>query len=707
DIADINRVINTAFAGQTAGQVYEGERHFDLVVRLAGDKRKDLKDVQNLLIPGPDGLQIPLSQVASVSIKDGPNQIQREDAKRRIVVGFNARGRDVQSIVHELQEKANTQIHYSPGYYATYGGAFENLNAATERLIIAVPIALFLIFILLYFAFNSVKQGLLIYSAIPLSAIGGIFFLALRGMPFSISAGVGFIALFGIAVLNGIVLIAEFNRLKKEGMKDKKRIVLMGTKVRLRPVLMTAFVASLGFLPMALSNGAGAEVQRPLATVVIGGLMIATFLTLFVLPTLYILFESNRPKKQTLKGGVSLLTILILCSLSFQNVQAQTPISLEAAIDTAIKNNLLIKNEKLKDAYQQKLQGSAVTIPATSVFGEVGQINSFYTDTKFGLSQTINFPTVYARQKSLLKEEYVSSGISVNVKIAELKKEVSQIFNYLTYLKEKQKLLLHVDSIYRAFLARANLRFEKGESNILEKAMAENQQGQIAIQLKELEQDISIEQLHFQLALNSSNVLVPAEHRLKLDGGGLDFLSPKQNVNIQLLQQQKQIAFASTRLQQSKLLPDLIFGYNNASIRGTGADDKYYTASKRFHSVQIGVGIPIFNGAQKSVIGAGKINESIANNNYLLGLQNLEASQNAALKEYQKYLETLNWFDKSGLKSAETIQSGATTQFTLGEINYLDWVVLMNQGVATQSQYLEVIKNLNDAIIQINYLNNK
>jgi cobalt-zinc-cadmium resistance protein CzcA len=255
DIADINRVVNTAFAGQTAGQVYEGERHFDLVVRLAGDKRKDLKDVQNLLIPAPGGLQIPLSQVANVSLKDGPNQIQREDAKRRIVVGFNVRGRDVQTIVHELQEKVNTQMHFSPGYYTTYGGAFENLNAATQRLMIAVPIALFLIFLLLYFAFGSVKQGLLIYSAIPLSAIGGIFFLALRGMPFSISAGVGFIALFGIAVLNGIVLIAEFNRLKKEGMTNKRRIVLMGTKVRLRPVLMTAFVASFGFLPMAFVHG--------------------------------------------------------------------------------------------------------------------------------------------------------------------------------------------------------------------------------------------------------------------------------------------------------------------------------------------------------------------------------------------------------------------------------------------------------------------
>ena len=296
-IDDINKVINTAFAGQSTGLVFEGEKRFDLVVRLNNNQRKDIEDVQNLLIPTPQGTQIPLSQLANVEIKNGPNQIQREDAKRRIVVGFNVRGRDVQSIVNELQQKADKQIKYPSGYYTTYGGAFENLNKAKDRLMIAVPVSLFLIFLLLFFAFNSVKHGLLIYSAIPLSAIGGIFFLALRGMPFSISAGVGFIALFGVAVLNGIVLISEFNQLKSEGMTDLHRIVLMGTKVRLRPVLMTAFVASLGFLPMAVSNGAGAEVQRPLATVVIGGLMIATFLTLFVLPILYVTFEKGFSKK--------------------------------------------------------------------------------------------------------------------------------------------------------------------------------------------------------------------------------------------------------------------------------------------------------------------------------------------------------------------------------------------------------------------------
>lgn len=297
NISDINKIVNTALAGQSTGFVFEGEKRFELVVRLAGDQRKNIEDVRNLLIPTIMGVQIPLSQLANVDMKDGPNQIQREDAKRRIVVGFNVRGRDVQSIVEELQNKVEKNIQFPAGYYVTYGGAFENLIAAKARLGITVPISLLLIFLLLYFSFNSINQSLLVYSAIPLSAIGGIFSLSIREMPFSISAGVGFIALFGVAVLNGIVLIAEFNRLKAEGWTDTKKRVFMGTKTRLRPVLMTAFVASLGFLPMAISSGAGAEVQRPLATVVIGGLMIATLLTLFVLPILYVLLENFESKR--------------------------------------------------------------------------------------------------------------------------------------------------------------------------------------------------------------------------------------------------------------------------------------------------------------------------------------------------------------------------------------------------------------------------
>ena len=296
NIEAINQAINTAFAGQSAGLVFENEQRYDLVVRLASENRQSIEDVSNIFVTAPSGEQIPLKQLAKVEFKIGPNQIQREDAKRRIVVGFNVRGRDIASVVEEIQERIETDVEFPPGYYPVYGGQFENLEKAQARLLIAVPIALFLIFLLLFFTFHSIQQAVLIFTAIPMAAIGGVFALLIRDMPFSISAGVGFIALFGVAVLNGIVLIAQFNRLKSEGLTDLHEIILKGTEIRLRPVLMTAAVASLGFLPMALARSAGAEVQRPLATVVIGGLISATVLTLIVLPCLYVYFERLRSR---------------------------------------------------------------------------------------------------------------------------------------------------------------------------------------------------------------------------------------------------------------------------------------------------------------------------------------------------------------------------------------------------------------------------
>ena len=296
NVSDVNNIVNTAFAGQATGSVFEGEKKFDLVVRLDGTQRKNVDDVNNLLISTPSGIEIPLSTVGNVELKESINQIQRENAQRRIIVGFNVRNRDIQSTVEDLQQNVEKQLKLPAGYSIKYGGTFENLQQAKSRLAIAVPVSLFLILLMLYFAFNSVKYGLLIFSAIPLSAIGGILSLWLRDMNFSISAGVGFIALFGVAVLNGIVLISEFNR-QKTIQPDLKTAVIIGGKTRLRPVLMTAFVASLGFLPMAISTGEGAEVQRPLATVVIGGLLLATYLTLYLLPVMYIWFEAHFPEK--------------------------------------------------------------------------------------------------------------------------------------------------------------------------------------------------------------------------------------------------------------------------------------------------------------------------------------------------------------------------------------------------------------------------
>lgn len=286
-VAMANEVVETAFAGRKAGKVYEGDRAFDVVIRAGEDLRNDIESVRNLPVPLPGGGTVPLEAVANVEYRDAPAQITHDDGERRIYVGFNVRGRDMQSTVNDVREALDKNLRLPAGYRLEEGGEFKNLQEATGRLGVAVPIALALILVLLYATLRSIKETLMVFTAIPLSLIGGVVALYMRAMPFSISAGVGFIALFGVAVLNGIVLMGQFNTFEKEGITDVRKRIVMGCQLRLRPVIMTALVASFGFLPMALSTGDGAEVQRPLATVVIGGLLTATILTLMVIPAIY------------------------------------------------------------------------------------------------------------------------------------------------------------------------------------------------------------------------------------------------------------------------------------------------------------------------------------------------------------------------------------------------------------------------------------
>ncbi len=700
-VDDINKIINMGLAGQSTGLVFEDEKRYDLVVRLNSDIRSNLEDIQNLLIPTPNGNKIPLHQLATVEIKDGPNQIQREDAKRRIVVGFNIRNRDVQSIVKELQEKVNKQLHFSTGYYVTYGGAFENLNKAKDRLLIAVPVSLLLIFVLLYFAFNSIKQGLLIYTAIPLSAIGGIFFLALRGMPFSISAGVGFIALFGVAVLNGIVLIAEFNRLKSEGMTDVKRIVLMGTKVRLRPVLMTAFVASLGFLPMALSNGSGAEVQRPLATVVIGGLMIATLLTLFVLPILYILTE-KLPAKKSINKNIATLIILLFISV---NGFAQNQISLDGAIDLALKNNKSVKVEQLKSDYAKALIKTAKTIPNTTFNSEFGQMNSRFVDTKFGIAQSFQLPKVYKSQKQLYSASFDNTLLLIDQNKINVEEAVTQLFYSFAALKEKEKLIIKNDSLFAEFEKVTTIRLKNGEANILEKTTAELQKGNIEQQLLQIKEDIYMLSLQFQLLLNTTEKLEPLVTEIKYSSNfSVDTSLLRLHPNMKIINQHNEIIKAQQQFEKSKLLPGFYLAINNTSMLGNGADDKYYSAKYRFTSGQIGLDIPIFNRAQKEKIKAIAIEKSINNSVYEQEYMQLQTKLNTAISLNEYYNKQLVYLESTALPATKKITAAAQEQLINGEINYLDWVLLIQQSVQVEHNYIDIIQQYNQQLIQLHYL---
>ncbi len=697
NIDDVNRVVNTAFAGQSAGQVFEGERRFDLVLRLKDEGRKDLDDVRNLMVPTPNNGTVPLYILADVEQKLGPNQIQREDAKRRIVVGFNVRGRDMASIVEDLKLKVDKSMKLPAGYYITYGGAFENLNAAKQRLSIAVPVALLLIFLMLFFAFNSLRQGLLIFTAIPLSAIGGVFALAMRGLPFSISAGVGFIALFGVAVLNGIVLIAEFNRLREKDL-SLEEIVSMGTVTRLRPVLMTAFVASLGFLPMALSQGAGAEVQRPLATVVIGGLLLATFLTLFVLPLLYIQFQKKAPKITTPAA------ILVLMMLFAGNAKAQIPLNLSAAIDTSIKNNLNLRSEQLMLQYQGQLRKTAFDMPKTSVYLENGQINSFYIDQRLGVSQTLSFPKVYQRNKAYFEEQYKVSKLSLQLSEMDLKRQVRLCFYQLIYLDEKEALLKRNDSFLTEFLKKANLKFKLGDINVLEKSGAENQRNKIAIQLSQLENDRDIARMRLQLLLNSAQTVLPQADSLKYTMFAIDSTAMLNHPELARMWQLYQANLSKTKLNTSKLFPDITLGYANMSMKGTGADNRFYSGSTRFQSFQVGVALPIFSGAQRALVNASKTEAEMAKNDYEAGKQNMTYQWQSALQLHHHYLDVLKLYESGGLQNARTMKDAADKQFESGAIDYLDWVMVISQYISIESDYLDAVNAYNENIIQIEYL---
>ncbi|MBB6270024.1 cobalt-zinc-cadmium resistance protein CzcA [Pedobacter cryoconitis] len=703
NVSDVNRVVNTAFAGQIAGQVYEGEKRFDMVVRLDGESRKNIADIRNLMIPAKTGVQIPLSLVATVEEVEGVNQIQREDTKRRIIIGFNIKDRDVQSIVEELQQKVDRELQLNKGYTIQYGGSFENMTAAKARLSIVVPIALLLIFLLLYFAFSSVKQGLLIYTAIPLSAIGGILALWARDLPFSISAGVGFIALFGVAVLNGILLVTEFNRLKKEGWTDVKRIVIHATKSKLRAVLMTALVPSLGFIPMAISTGAGGAVQKPLATVVIGGLIVSTLLTLFVLPMLYIVFEKGfkyfRPQKSIVTA------VLIIFSFGW-NATAQERIHLPAAIDSALKNNNALRVSMLQTDYQRELRKSSFDVQKANAGFEYGQFNSLKNDNRFSISQSIDFPGVYTRQSAINKTNLQISETTLLQHQLDVKTRVKSTYHGLLVLENKRRLLLQADSIYSGFLEKAEQRFNSGDVDALELATARNQRSQISNQLEILKTDYEVLLNRFNVLLNSKNKMVPEMDSVLYQFSSLPGADQTMNNPLLKLQQQQlQLSQQQYKLEKSRLMPSLNLGYSNTSIVGwqtiSSGSELYFDQGKRFSSVNVGIGIPLFFGAQRAKIKASNVLIRQREQELSVSKQELESELETALKVYNQHSRLIKSYQTSILPNATKIITITTDKLNAGEIGYLDWVILINQSIQLRSEYFNTVQQLNEAVFEI------
>ncbi|PWA05002.1 CusA/CzcA family heavy metal efflux RND transporter [Flavobacterium psychrotolerans] len=696
NVEDINSIVSTAFAGKAAGVVYENERKFDLVVRLDSSSRRSIDDVNNLLIPTPTGNQIPLSQVAKVDFKLGPAQISREAGKRRIVIGFNIQDRDVQSVVKEIQDKLAAKVKLPSGYYFTYGGTFENLQKASNRLMIAVPISLLLIFMLLYFTFNSMKQASLIFTAIPMSAIGGVFALLLRGMPFSISAGIGFIALFGVAVLNGIVLVGTFNQLEKEGWNDVIKRVIEGTKIRLRPVLMTATVASLGFLPMALSHSAGAEVQKPLATVVIGGLLSATFLTLFVLPLLYIIFNTKIKVK-----GKSIATILVIgLFLSFNNGQAQSRKSIDEVLSLGLKDNLQYNINQSQISKNQLLIKGNKEFPKTGIFVENEDLRpSDKTGIwKIGLQQSFYMPQVNQAKKNYYREQTKYYEFNKEVINTELKKKIRSVYYQLWYLQDKTALYQRLDSIYVGLLKTTILKVKTGESAGIEKISANVKLKEIETNIIQLQKEMLVQQQALMQLLNSSEAILPLSKSLEKLEYGLQSTSDN-HPNLLLLQQNVVIANSEIAIQKSNRLPE---------FTGRVFSQKLYGVEDPYSGFSIATSFPVFGtGANSNKIKAAKTEKEMQEQQLQYQTQILKSSLAQRQTEVEKSVSGLQFYETSGLQQAEEIIKAANQSYRAGEISYADFSLYLSQTIEIRKNYLDNLNAYNQAIIEYNYFTNK
>lgn len=707
DIADVNRTIRTAFAGESAGKIYENERRYDLVVRLSDQFRTDIEDIRQLMLPTNTGEQVPLVAVADIQIEQGPNQIQREDAKRRIMVGFNTRGRDVETVVAELQQKINKKLSLPSGYYVEFGGQFENLVEAKKRLSIAVPIALALIFAMLYFAFGSLKYGILIFSAIPLSAIGGVLSLWLRDMPFSISAGVGFIALFGVAVLNGIVLITEFNRLKADGITDVKKIIKEGTALRLRPVLMTAAVASFGFLPMALSQAAGAEVQRPLATVVIGGLITATILTLIVLPILYYWFNGGR-RSSKLKA---LLVVGLFLSLDTTAQERLEPkgksLPLDTLIAVSMRKNLSLEAARRMQDKWDVLEKQVFEFPKTGIGIEYGNINSFNRDTRAYISQSFLMPEVYKSRKAYYAAERKLGQIDVQLQELEIKRRVRYTYFQMEDLLRRLSLIDLLDSVYSGFIKAAGLRYKTGESPLLEQTAAEAEYARLHLSRTRLLADLDIlqEKLGLLLHTNDKFLPMPGQDLKRVHLGMSNGLHP----TIAFWQNRQQIYASEKRQEKATLLPDVTLGYNNLSLIGwqssDGVTQKYYKGNERFNTINLGIGVSIFNSAAKARMEAAEKNIQAAKLKERQAQEEWQNQYTALSVEMKKHTASLDHYIKIALPQSELIQQKAIQAYKAGEIGYTEWINLMKQVVDIRNGFNDAILDLMMTITELEYLN--
>ncbi|REC35742.1 CusA/CzcA family heavy metal efflux RND transporter [Parabacteroides distasonis] len=690
NIEELNTIIRTAYAGEAAGVVFENERRFDLVLRLDNDKVADL-NLDKLFVRTAEGIQIPVSEVATIELVNGPLQINRDATKRRIVIGVNVRDADIQKVVRTIQETLDKHIKLEPGYYFEYGGQFENLRNAIDTLTIVIPVALSLILLLLFFAFKSVTYSLVVFSTVPLSLIGGILALWLRGLPFSISAGVGFIALFGVAVLNGILMINHFNNLRKQTkyQMTTNRILAKGCPHLLRPVFLTGLVASLGFVPMAIAKSAGAEVQRPLATVVIGGLIVSTILTLIIIPVFYRLVNSSAAWKRQ-RWLKRLLPFLLFLGILFPT-HAQQTVLLEEAVTIALENHPRLKTATASIERSRASRGESWEVSPTTFNYSWGQINGeTRNDNQMEITQFLGSLLTPFYKNALVNRQVATGEYYRDLVKKEITAEVKRAWAYYQYA-------FHLCALYKEQIEWAGrlrkasqLRYEQGDITLLERNMSSTLVADLQTRLSQAEEELQLAARRFSWTCYSDSPLLPMDTTLVLFPARVAEIAPS-DIHLNYFRSVADEKKAMLRIERSRFFPELSVGYVRQKIAPLSGLDSW----------MVGISFPVLFFPQHSRVRQAKIDSYIARTEAESNIRQLNNKVEELSVALRKEGEHIRYYTTGALPEADALLKSATVQFKESETDITQFVQSLNAAREIRRGYIEAVYAYNISALEL------
>ena len=694
NIEELNTIIRTAYAGESTGVIFENERRFDLVVRLDQDKVADL-NLDKLFVRTSEGIQIPVGEVASIDLVSGPLQINRDATKRRIVIGVNVRDADIQQVVANIQKTLDKNIQLKPGYYFEYGGQFENLQNAINTLLVVIPVALMLILLILFFAFKNITYTLMVFSTVPLSLIGGIVALWLRGLPFSISAGVGFIALFGVAVLNGILMVNHFNELRKQNTysMSTNQIIKRGTPHLLRPVFLTGLVASLGFVPMAIATSAGAEVQRPLATVVIGGLIISTVLTLLIIPVFYKIVNSfvtwRRPGNK-FHRPFFILTPLLLLFPTFISAQPTQAVTIEQAIEIAKQNHprLKIANNAIQQV--KATRGEIIEATPTSFNYSWGQLNGENKkDKELAFEQNLGSLLTPFYKNALVNRQVKTNTHYRQMVEKEITAEVKRAWAYYQYATNLCSMYRDQDKMAEELQRIGELRYQQGEITLLEKNMMTTMAADLHNRRFQAQEEEKMALARFQWSCYSNQPIVPADSTLSLFYIGISNGSLSE-AHTAYFQSQADEAKAMLHIEQSHFFPEISVGYTRQDI----------LPLKNLNAWMVGVSFPLYFLPQKSKVKQARLSATSAQIQADANIRELRNKIFELEASLRRYNESLRYYTSSALKEADELTKAANLQLQQSETGIAEYIQSITTARDIRRGYIETVYQYNIAALE-------